>query len=123
VDGHRRRIRRGRGEGLGPPGAPPQGVPFVGDVYVRGALTLHSLRLEVGEGRSFDILRTFHERFRHGNAGAQDFLDVAEELAGVGADWFEPWLYDDEAPPLPARSPSQSMGSAEVGQTAWPDRW
>jgi len=71
-------------------------------VYVRGALTLEALRDTVGDSRFFEILRTYAERFRHGNASTQDFIDVAEEVGERDLDrLFHAWLYEVEVPFMP----------------------
>ena len=57
-----------------PPGNPPADNLFNGGVYVRGGLTLHALRLEVGDEVFFDILKTYAERYKYGNATTEDFI-------------------------------------------------
>jgi aminopeptidase N len=85
-----------------PPGKAPAEDLFDDTVYVRGAWTLHALRLEVGDEAFFEILRTYYERHKYGNASTDDFIAVAEEVSGQDLDaFFEGWLYDQEAPPRP----------------------
>ena len=73
---------------------------FEDNTYVRGALALHALRLEVGDERFFRILRSYYRTYRYGNATSADFIDVA---AGIGGARVRPllhaWLYE---PPVPA---------------------
>ena len=71
-------------------------------VYWRGGLTLHALRMEVGDDAMRQILMTYTERFAYGNADTADFIAVAEEVSGrdLGA-LFDAWLYQSELPPLP----------------------
>ncbi len=85
-----------------PPGEPDPSDLFNGSVYLRGGLTLHALRLEVGDEVFFDTLRTYADRFAYGNAGTADFIAVAEEQSGreLGG-FFDAWLYDAEIPPIP----------------------
>jgi aminopeptidase N len=72
---------------------------FTASVYIRGAMTLHALRLEVGDDVFFDILRTYHERFEGGNATTAEFIAISEELSGAQLDdLFDEWL---NAPTLP----------------------
>ena len=86
-----------------PPGRPPATDLFNQGVYGRGGLTLAALRLEVGDERFFQILRTYGERFRYGNASTADFVAVAEEVGGAELDaFFQGWLYEPELPPIPA---------------------
>jgi aminopeptidase N len=84
------------------PGNPTANNLFNGGVYLRGGLTLHALRLDVGDEDFFDILRTYHNKFKGGNAATEDFISVAEELSGKElSDLFEDWLYQMELPPIP----------------------
>ena len=72
-------------------------------VYERGALTLHALRLLVGDEAFFAILREWTGRFHNGNATTEDFVALAEEVSGEELDaFFEAWLYEPALPDLPA---------------------
>jgi aminopeptidase N len=85
-----------------PPGEPPANDLFNDTVYVRGGLTLHALRLEVGDEDFFKIMKTYFERYKNGNASTKDFIAVAEEVSGKDlADFFNGWLYEDKMPPIP----------------------
>jgi aminopeptidase N len=89
-----------------PPGTPGAGDLFGTSVYRRGALTLHALRLTVGDETFFRILRTWADRYRYGNASTKDFIAlVKEETSNVSpADidtLFDAWLYRAELPALP----------------------
>jgi len=68
-------------------------------VYLRGGLTLHALRLRVGDDVFFDILRTWNQRFGGANATTDDFEALAEELSGdeLGR-FFDDWIRSDELP-------------------------
>jgi aminopeptidase N len=84
---------------IGDPGADNL---FSFGVYNRGGMTLHALRLDVGDGAFFNILRTFTARFGGGNATTQDFISVAEEISGQQLDnFFDAWLYQMELPDIP----------------------
>lgn len=70
-------------------------------VYWRGSLTLHALRLAIGDEAMRAVLTTYAARFEHGNASTADFVAVAEEVAGVDLEpLFEGWLHQVELPPL-----------------------
>jgi aminopeptidase N len=85
-----------------PPGNPAANDLFNGGVYVRGGLTLHALRLEVGNDVFFNILRTYQERYKGGNATTDDFIAVAEEVSGKDLkQFFDKWLYEAQLPPIP----------------------
>jgi len=85
-----------------PPGNPAANDLFNAGVYVRGGLTLHALRVEVGNDVFFNILRTYQERYKGGNASTNDFIAVAEEVSGKDLKgFFDDWLYDSKLPPIP----------------------
>ncbi len=71
-------------------------------VYTRGALTLHALRLTIGDDAFFETLRTYYERYKFGVAATADFIAVAEEVSAQDlSDFFDAWLYSAELPELP----------------------
>jgi aminopeptidase N len=75
---------------------------FDKQMYDRGALALHALRLTVGDESFFSTLRTWVDRYRYGNASIDDFVSVAEEVSGRQLDeFFADWLGPAEPPPLP----------------------
>lgn len=89
---------------LPPPGAPGRDEMFAGSVYVRGGLTLHALRLTVGDDTFFDILREYVARYSGGNASTDDFIEVAEDVSDRQLDdLFDGWLYEETLPSLPDR--------------------
>jgi aminopeptidase N len=84
-----------------PPGAPSPDNLFNVGVYLRGALTLHALRLQVSDEVFFAILREYYARFRDSNARTADFIAVAEEVSRQPlGDLFDAWLYAPSVPPL-----------------------
>jgi aminopeptidase N len=88
--------------GLPPPGTPPPTDLFNGSVYRIGAMTLHALRLTVGDDTFFEILRTYHTQFRGGAATTEDFIAVAEGVSGEDlGDLFGDWLFGFEVPEFP----------------------
>ncbi len=85
-----------------PPGDPAPNDLFNGGVYLRGGLTLHALRIEVGNDAFFEILSTYYDRYKYGNATTEDFILVAEEVSGQQLDdFFNAWLYDTKIPSIP----------------------
>ena len=85
-----------------PPGNPSPTNLYTNTVFDRGALTFHALRLRVGDDVFFQILRTYTEQFRYGNASTADFVAVAEEVSGQDlGEFFEAWLYNTKIPPIP----------------------
>jgi aminopeptidase N len=71
-------------------------------LYKRGALTLHGLRLLLGDEDFFGVLREWTTTHRHATATTADFIDLVATRTGhqVGT-FFEAWLYRPELPPLP----------------------
>ena len=84
-------------------GNPTAGKLFDSEgVYLRGALTLHALRLTIGDDAFFNTLRTYQERFKYGNATTDDFIATAEEVSGQQLDdLFQAWLFEASLPDLP----------------------
>ena len=84
------------------PGDPGADRLFSGSVYQRGALTLHALRLRVGDEIFFEILRTYTDKFRHSNATTLDFITVVNDVSGQNLTTFlQGWLYDVDIPDIP----------------------
>lgn len=82
-------------------GSPSPERLFDGAVYVRGALTLHALRVKVGDEAFFTIMRTYYDRYQYGTASIADFIAVAEEISGQDlADFFDGWLYQLTIPAI-----------------------
>ena len=84
-----------------PPADPEADRLFQATVYVRGALTLHVLRHELGDDAFFEVLRTWVERYGGASATSGDFESLAEEVGGRDlSDLFDAWLRAPELPPL-----------------------
>lgn len=85
---------------------PPLGLPdaselFSGVVYTRGAMTLHALRLAVGDATFFRILRQWTTNNRHDNVTTADFQALAERLSRSDLDaLFTTWLTTPGKPAL-----------------------
>jgi aminopeptidase N len=84
-----------------PPGNPPADDLFNGGVYERGGLTLHALRLDVGDEIFFKIMKTYYDRYKGGNVITDDFLSVANEVSGKDlANLLDDWLYSEQLPSI-----------------------
>jgi len=84
---------------LGDPGPADM---FDDRVYKRGALTLHALRAELGDDRFWALLRAWADEHRHGVVTTDDFVALAERVAGHPLDdLFGSWLWEPALPPLP----------------------
>jgi len=85
------------------PGDPPLDNLFGPSVYTRGAMTLHALRLTVGDEHFWEIVQQYYQRYQGGNASTADFIAVAQEVSDVDlTDFFQGWLYTDAIPDLPS---------------------
>jgi aminopeptidase N len=64
-------------------------------------MTLHQLRLAVGDDTFRRILRTWVAEHKYGNADTAQFIALAERLSGKPlADLFQTWLYTASKPAL-----------------------
>jgi aminopeptidase N len=74
---------------------------FADPVYFRGAMTLHVLRLAVGDRTFFRILRGWARHKAVGNGTTEQFIAFAEKLSGRQLDQlFKNWLYTPGRPVL-----------------------
>ncbi|MEZ4868828.1 MAG: M1 family metallopeptidase [Caldilineaceae bacterium] len=88
---------------MGAPALPPPDQLFGASVYIRGAWSLHALRLKIGDHAFFALLHEWVMRYQYSNASTQDFIALAEEISGQSlADFFQRWLYDTAVPSSPS---------------------
>jgi aminopeptidase N len=86
------------------PGDPGVKELFGAAVYRRGAMTLHALRLTVGDDTFFRILKTWAAERRDRTAETADFVAHAERLAGKElSPLFDAWLFGTVRPVNPRR--------------------
>ncbi|WP_372452144.1 M1 family metallopeptidase [Nocardia albiluteola] len=84
-------------------GDPGPALMFDDRVYKRGALTLHSLRLTLGDTGFFALLRDWTSRYRHSTVTAEEFADLAGHYSAVSLrPLWDRWLYERPLPELPA---------------------
>ncbi|GAA0961898.1 M1 family metallopeptidase [Kribbella koreensis] len=70
-------------------------------VYTRGALTLHALRLKIGDKAFFTLLKTWPTTHRHSNVSTQTFIKYVEHQTHRNlAPFFQSWLYQPGKPQL-----------------------
>lgn len=85
-----------------PPGMPQMGDIFNRGIYDRGAITLHVLRLEIGDEAFFNFLSTYAIQNQHSNVTTSDVIDLAESISGRElSDLFNLWLYVAVMPDIP----------------------
>ncbi|KRF07703.1 peptidase M1 [Nocardioides sp. Soil777] len=71
-------------------------------VYKRGALTLHALRLTVGDDAFFALLRGWTDKHAYGTVNTGAFVEFAELSTGQDlAELFDVWLNRATLPDLP----------------------
>jgi aminopeptidase N len=72
-------------------------------VYVRGAMTLHALREEIGEKAFWTLIRRWAKRKGGGHGRTGQFIRTAERLSGQElGPLFRAWLSTPTRPELPA---------------------
>ncbi|MEV0111325.1 M1 family metallopeptidase [Nocardia sp. NPDC050799] len=83
-------------------GDPGPELMFDDRVYKRGALTLHALRLELGDTAFFRLIRDWTARHRHASVSTEEFTDLVGHYSVVPMQplWQE-WLYAEPLPQLP----------------------
>jgi aminopeptidase N len=76
---------------------------FADNTYLRGALTLHALRLDVGDRDFLKTVRSFYRKFCDKNATSADFIATAVRATGKPGvrPLLRAWLYEEPVPPLP----------------------
>jgi len=80
--------------------ADPSRIADNAALFIRGPLSLHTLRVIVGDDTFFDILSTWVVRFSRQAASVDDFVDLAEQVSGRSLDiWKQRWLLDQVVPP------------------------
>ncbi len=82
----------------------PTGTRFFdykdGDVYMKGAWILHTLRTQLNDDKLFfDILKSFRTEKNSQTVNSQDFINTVNDKTGEDYTWFfNQYLYKREAP-------------------------
>lgn len=80
---------------------PGPDLMFDDRVYKRGALTLHALRLVVGEKNFFAIVKKWVAEHRHALGTTEDFIELCQHSTSEDlGPLFERWLYQPALPSL-----------------------
>jgi hypothetical protein len=96
-------------------------------VYGRGAMTLHALRMEVGDDAFFAILQAWSRTQKDGTVTTREFIRLAERISGQQLDdLFDVWLSSGKPAGLPEPPPEDPMGTqrrtpAAAGSDDLPD--
>ena len=68
-------------------------------VYKRGALTLHALRGQLGDGKFFALLKDWTTLYRHDSVVTEDFTGLAANYSGESLQTlWDAWLYSTPVP-------------------------
>lgn len=71
-------------------------------IYKRGALTLHALRLRLGDEAFFGLLRQWTTKHRHSVVVTEQFTDLASRITDLPLrPLWDAWLGEKALPPLP----------------------
>jgi aminopeptidase N len=71
-------------------------------VYQRGALTVHALRLRLGESAFFTMLREWASKYKYGTVTTEAFTSLVQSHSPRPLDEdFNAWLYQTRLPELP----------------------
>jgi aminopeptidase N len=88
-----------RQEPTEPTGEPTRGNLFGYERYDGGAVVLHALRRELGDNTFFELLQRWVADNDGTSRTTDDFIALAEELAGRPLDdFFDAWLFADAVP-------------------------
>ena len=71
-------------------------------VYKRGALTLHALRIELGDEQFFGLLHEWTDKYKHSSVTSEEFTDLAAHYTSLPLrPLWDAWLREKELPELP----------------------
>ena len=83
-------------------GDPGPELMFDDRVYKRGALTLHALRITVGDDAFFELISSWATENRYGNVTTEGFYLHANDRSPIDlGELFETWLFSERLPVLP----------------------
>ena len=96
---------------------------FDGAVYDRGAMTLHALRLRIGDATFFELLEEWIDKKEGGNAKIPEFIALAQKLSKQNLQaFFNEWLFTAAKPAsleaVAAASKSSVASAAKLGVAA-----
>jgi aminopeptidase N len=80
-------------------GDPGRSRLFDQAVYQRGAMTLHALRVRIGDEAFFRLLKEWVSANAGGTVTIKRFIGLAERVSGHSLDgFFRTWLYSGSKP-------------------------
>jgi aminopeptidase N len=105
-----------------PPGDPGTDELFDDSVYTRGGMTLHALRVTVGDDAFWRIVRAWLAKNRFATGSTPEFIALAEKISGKQLDGlFDAWLFQPGKPAHPGGS-AVAARKADGGAAAYVDR-
>ena len=85
-----------------PPGDPGIDELFDDSVYTRGGMTVHALRVTVGDTAFWRIVRAWLAQNRFATGSTAEFIALAERISGRQLDaLFDAWLFQPGKPAHP----------------------
>jgi aminopeptidase N len=103
-----------------PPGDPGVDELFDDSVYVRGAMTLHALRMTIGDEAFSRLVRVWASSNRNGNGSTAEFVALAEQVSGKQLDdLFNAWLFTADRPAYPGESVQARLLGPKLSKVAW----
>lgn len=96
---------------------------YKGDIYPKGAATLHSLKWLLGDEAFFDLLHRFanDERFAYRTVATADFERLVGEVTGTEVPWFFDLYLRRAAPPRWTMTRRPATEGKETIDFAWDD--
>ena len=86
------------------PGDPGKKDLFSSAVYQQGGMTLHALRITIGDQKFFPLLKQWAAKKQDGNATTAEFVALAQQVSGENLQgFFDAWLFKGTKPPYPKR--------------------
>jgi aminopeptidase N len=90
--------------GWPPPTQPRVGDAYTGSVFIHGAITLHAVRLRMGDATFFDMLAKFYDSYAGGTASTNELNELVLREAGSDVRYlYDTWLSAEELPGFPDR--------------------
>jgi aminopeptidase N len=85
-----------------PPGDPGVAELFDQSVYERGGMTVHALRVTIGDAAFWRLVRAWLAQNRFSTGSTAEFVALAERVSGRQLDaFFDAWLFTSGKPPHP----------------------
>ena len=102
------------------PGDPGPENQFDIAVYDRGAMTLHQLRLLIGDEAFFGLVRTWLALHRNGDVNTDEFIALAEQVSGQELSaFFDTWLFTPARPAVGGEAAAARTAAVVAEPKSW----